>query len=698
MFLVAWWLTGVFLGWFVWKFYRAWRSERRRLALDAYSATRLDAITRAVLRSLNDFLARYGHRLGLPLDEDRSKDLIRPSVDALRRRLAGWVVIALLAIALAAATDNAQLYQWMLVVKSYLVGVREQALIVGLLSGIVLRRYRRPLGDFGRRLGNAVIGDKDNTAWALQSALAIGLIAVVIFAARPDFLTYLRSFKLGTVEATFADQGPLPLRDARLNLRDFRAKLFVDQFADQLGSFEQSQLFSPSSDRSRARRLLGEKAELWAREADGITRVFFDQYVRLVLSSVVCLERIRALRTAAHDPDLSGYVSAWENFLLLVHRDQSPMTEENLTSFLKSLHDRSAPFVQRVSALNPDCMDTHTFAEIAPESFPSRSRYLTDREAGGRILSHYKKAIEVLKEHREQSAAKLSLVVFEPYVTAAVADLISLISGEREKADFLLNMLDGFPPSDDLGTPGIINLYYQVTDSQLNSIGSLPLDLMIEQIEYAIRSAKILMDGSEKALNSPETASAGSSRREGEFDQKTLSTIYDIFLRNLFVTQRAEVDIYVQSVLDGETVSQKHRQNWMKATSHLLAVLQQRFGLPNLGIDGLPRTELGSFEAKQIRTAAIDPEFVLQADVSIALSAILLNDAPRTSARNCNTALFYVNEASRWVQPTVETYNSDWALENRLRQLIGAVANRVGDSCNWSDARGQAKPDEPKPK
>jgi hypothetical protein len=525
--------------------------------------------------------------------------------------------------------------------------------------------------------------------------LAIGLIAIVIFAARPDFLTYLRSFKFGTVEATFADQGPLPLRDARLNLRDFRAKLFVDQFADQLGSFEQSQLFSPGSERSRARRLLGEKSKVWTREADGITRVIFDQYVRPVLSSVVCLERIHALRTAAHDPDLSGYVSAWENFLLQVHRDQSSVTDDNIASFLRSLRERSAPFVQRVSTLNPDCMNVHTFTEVATESFPSRSRLLTDSEASNRILSHYNKAIGVLKERREQSATKLSLVVFEPYVTAAIADLISLISGEREKADFLLNMLEGFPLSDDLGTPGIINLYYQVTDSQLNSIGSLPLDLMVEQIEYATRSAKILMESSEKALSNLEAAPANRSGRE-ELDQKALMNIYGIFLRNSFVTQRAEIDIYVQSTLDGETIAQKHRQSWMKATSRLQAILQQRFGLPSVGIDGLPRTQLGSFEAKQVGTAEIDPEFVLQADVSIALSAILLNDGMRVSAQNCNTALFYVNEASRWVQPTVEAYNSDWALENRLRQLIGAVANRVGESCSWSDARGQTKPDEPK--
>jgi len=414
-----------------------------------------------------------------------------------------------------------------------------------------------------------------------------------------------------------------------------------------------------------------------------------------VLSSVACLDAGHALRTAIHDPDLSSYVSAWEDFLLQVHRDQSSLKKDQIASFLSALDERSAPFVARVRKLAPNCRkgvaEGAQSSQSAADARPGR----TVHEDANDIHEHFEAAIPALKNYSEEDPRQLSLIIFEPYVTAAIGELISLVSGEKEKADFLQNLLHGFPLSEKLATAGVINLYYQVTDSQLNSIGSLPLDLMVDQIQYANRGAKNLMRESRKRLADKRLASGGIYSRK-KIGERTLTEIYDLFLQNSFVTQRAEMDVYVQSVLDGETLSQKHRQNWMTATSRVLATLQQQSDLPRLEIDGLPRIELDRFEAERTRHAKFDEDFLLQANLSIALSAILLNDATRVSAQNCNTALFFVNQASLSIGPTVRANKLSWALENRLRQWVGAVANRVGESCNWSDARGQAKSDEPK--
>src|SRR4029077_14927654 len=137
MFLVAWWLTGVFLGWFIRKFYRAWKSARQTRALDASSAGRLDVVTRALVTLLNTILAGYGFRIQPHNNETEDQALARPSIAAPGRAFAIVALIALLAIGFAAATDHAQLDSYTLIVKMYLTGVRVQALIVGVLSGLV---------------------------------------------------------------------------------------------------------------------------------------------------------------------------------------------------------------------------------------------------------------------------------------------------------------------------------------------------------------------------------------------------------------------------------------------------------------------------------------------------------------------------------------------------------------------------------
>ncbi|MCK1389786.1 hypothetical protein IVB29_03390 [Bradyrhizobium sp. 1] len=708
MFLVAWWLTGVLLGWFIWQFYKIWRSERRRQALDASSLDQLNALTKALLALQRVLAALYGYPPAIQPHEEGSTDLVRPSVKTLGRWLAALIVIALLVIAFAAATDNAQLLQCVLVVKSYLVGIRVQAFIVGILSGLVFRQYRRQLGNFGRRLGNAVIGDKDgSTAWALQGALAVGLIAIGLFVVRPDLLLYLKSFKFGTVEATFGDQGPLPLRDARLNLREFREKIAVRQYKKFREDF-----ISASSPRGLARRDLSSPTIVDIQQESGeIASLIFEQYVNPVLSSVLCLARAHALNEAIHDPDLSLYSSAWQDFLLQIHRDDRLLTSSLLKTFLISLPRKSAPFIKRVRDAYPECK------EDLPAIEPAYSRTLINTIAADQVALLYKNALD--KQQKVNKASVRSLRIFDPYLTGAAADLVALISGEGEKADFLLNILSDFDPSDDDITPGIINLHYQVTDSWLNSIGSLPLDLVRSQIEYAIHGVDVLMARSGSRLDEIEKrASADSQERktpeqvteeekQRKKDAKNMSTIYGIFLRNSFATLTAEVDVYVRHILADEKIPEGHRQSWVKAASRLQAMLQARLNLPVANIDGLFTVELNARMKAHLHEdegldlqsdIKIDPDFLLQADLAIALTSILLPDRNRVSVQNCTAALFYVNEASASVQPTIEVNELDKAQEHHLRQLIRTVANRVGDTCSWTDAGSQAKLSEAKTK
>lgn len=638
MFLAGWWLTGIFFGWIIWAAY----GDLRRLRMVRFSQANFSSSARPGLVLCISILA--------------------------------WAVVAAFAI----ASDRAALLQWLLVFKSMFLGVRAQALLLGLACGAVFQNFRATLSSSLSRLGNAIIGDKDNTAWALQSALAVGLIAAGIFAIRPDFLLYLRSLKLGTIEATFADQGPLPLRDARLNLREFREQQAVDQYRNFKNDF-----LSRSEARGLARRLGDKPAKdnpKLEQETGEITALLFDHYISPVLSSLLCLTKSHALKFAVQDPNLSAYTAQWQSFLLQVHRDKDlQLTSEKLTSLFDRLRNRSEAIVDRAAEFNPSCK--------SPKANLPEPSLTSSKDDGDEVLKHYEAVVELLKADHDNKPEIVSLVAFEPYLTSVVSDLVSLISGDREKTDFLLNMLDGFPLSDDRVTPGIINLYYQATDSWLNSIGSLPLDLVRAQIEYATHGADLMRARSEKRLLALESGfSARSGTVVGISDATKLVEVYDIFLRNAFATLTAEIDVYVQRVLSGETVPEGHRQSWIKATSRLLAMLRTKLSVPMINIDSLPSVELDSRTKERLMVASIDADFILQADLAIALSSILLKDS-RASSQACNTALFFTNEASEAVQLTKKENELDEAQVQRLRQLIGAVAGRVGDACSWTDRR-----------
>src|SRR6478609_9159659 len=141
MFLSAWWLTGVFLGWFIWASYRLWRPERPwEVFLSADQAGQLDPATRPLVESAIAILR--ANLPGQPQHDDGPAGLDRPSAIRAVLALVSMVAFALLVVSLAAATDHAELWQWLVVVKSYFTGVRVQALLVGIVSGIFLRQYR----------------------------------------------------------------------------------------------------------------------------------------------------------------------------------------------------------------------------------------------------------------------------------------------------------------------------------------------------------------------------------------------------------------------------------------------------------------------------------------------------------------------------------------------------------------------------
>jgi hypothetical protein len=644
MYLVEWFLTGAIVGWTI------------------PAATRNWLIVLEYLRSFNIPVRPFSKPVAAILD------------------FVFFLIALSFLIWLAVYTDNALLPNAMISVKSIFLGVRFQALALGFFVSIFAFRQRLRLESILRRLGNAIVGDEENTAWALQSAVAILVVLIVVFAFRPDFFEYLRSLKVGGLEATFADRSSITVREASLHLTDLKEQLTLEEYK----GFRQKFL-DPNSARGQARELFSQtKIE---EKTGEITARFFDLYVDPIIVSLTCLNKKRALATAVHDYDLVAYSAAWENFLLTLHADTTTFSQEVIRSFLEQLRSLSLAVAKRANKIAPECMskEAENALKIALENEQAtpEAKALVEIQASvemdidaNAIARRYRDAANILKEQGRDKPEIFALTILEPYLTGAAADLIALISGHREKAEFLTKMLDKFPHSDELVTPGIVNVFYQVTDARLNSPSSWPLELTLSDLDYAIQGADLMMSRSADLLarhsKVPEPA--------GE--------IFDIFIRNVLIALTTKLQVFNQRVLANESLPEHLRQSWIQALSRLLAMMKTRSITPLVSSDTLPSTTLDQTTTLRLPLAKVEQDYILEADLAISLSIILIEGArPKATAIACNTALYYVNDAKHRLKNVVDDNSLDRAAETRWRQLVAVIAQRTADSCDWKDRR-----------
>jgi hypothetical protein len=554
---------------------------------------------------------------------------------------------------------------------------------------LICQRYQSTLSHFFQRLSRAIIGDNNNTAWALQSALAVIIIAGVVLLIRPDFVDYLRSVKLGALEATFADRAS-NVREAHLNLRDFRVKAELVQYKDFGKTFLDS-----NSDRGQVRNVF-DKLRIQV-HTDEITKRLFEHYMHPIIVGFACLDSRSAVSTASQDYDLTSYKAVWQEFLLKIHSGDIAIDQESLSPFLENLRHLSTNFAHRVANLdylisrkrsvgasyNRGCDELH-----AAVSTPDVDSKMIDQDAS-EIANRYQIAVGVMHDGKNDLPEILALTVFEPYLTGVISDLIAFLSDDQGKADFLSRMLDKFPTTDEFVSPGIINLFFQVTDARLNANKPLQLDRAISDIEFAQHGADLMMtwigDWLRKNPKTSDDKGPEAKQREAMIARReAMEKGYDVFLRNLLATLSTELDVYVQRALANEPVPERHRQRWKTATSRVLALTQARSKSPTITLDGLPPTTLDRRTREHLPGAEIDADFILQADLALALSAILLDNATgKASPVACNTALHYLNEAADVVGAASKLNSLDLAQERRLQLLVAVVTERAGSSCDW---------------
>jgi hypothetical protein len=303
-------------------------------------------------------------------------------------------------------------------------------------------------------------------------------------------------------------------------------------------------------------------------------------------------------------------------------------------------------------------------------------------------------------------------------------------------------MMKDVPHSEELVSPGMVNFFYQSADAWLNTSGPIPLEIARPAIEYATTGSDLIMTSSrarvfeltreknpnphycipsDDADDSKLAASAKPDSDEHTDDHpldhpEKVVQIYDTYLRNLLATLTAEVDIYVQRALEGQEVPEDYRQSWIGAVGRVSAMVEVLQHAGPISLEGVPRVEIDDFMKERLRLTVvpicplpkdaatakgskesaikkdrkvppatknlIDPDFMLQADLALALSSVLLDKRKTSTAQACNTGQYYENMAETWIEPTVKDSSLDEAQEQRLKQLVAAVAARVTQSCS----------------
>src|ERR1700688_5044408 len=145
MYLVAWFFTGLIIGWIL-----------------------CSALQR--LRNLN---------FGIPpLPEWASVALM----------LFFLLIAAVLLIWLAVDIDGARLSKDVLAIRSIFLGVRFQAFAFGIVVAVFAFILRDRIAGLSREFFNAILGNGEQTAWPLQSAVALVVVVAVVIGIRPDLL------------------------------------------------------------------------------------------------------------------------------------------------------------------------------------------------------------------------------------------------------------------------------------------------------------------------------------------------------------------------------------------------------------------------------------------------------------------------------------------------------------------------------
>jgi hypothetical protein len=635
-----------------------------------------------ILASIAMNLARRGTSQAVPSAALRYRSL--------KKDMPGWVLVlslllivtaAALVVLFAMASDGARLWEPVVWMRSPFLGVRFQALFWGAVCGVIAQIFRTQISDMSSKAFDAAIGNKEGTAWVLQAALGILIIVAAAFAIKPDLLAYVRSLEFGSFKATFAERATTT-RVADFNYKDLLWGFTLDNY----DNFEKEYI-GPRSNRAYFSDLFFDNNV--SEERKNITRALLG-YAEPVIKSLICLERNHPIRVAAGDLGLIKYGARWVSFLLTVKSNPSGLTFHSVNSFLDDVNWLVRDTTTYVHSIVPSCpaYDPLPDGVIVLDAFTISQNFLT--------------GIEKLKAKDKKSSSFQTLALIDPYLVGAASDLVFVLNGQKEKAEFLMKMLDGFPKSGEMMTNGIVNIFYQMADAQLKSFDSWPVDTILTNLDFATKSLDTLIAKTAGLIPNEPIAKqppkpSPKTRNSGDPDPEVF---FGIVNRNLVILLSTKLGLFNQRALAGEALTQVSREDWLRTYSRMIANLDARFEAPIVAMDNLPPTKVN--DKNRVRWPSIDiaPEYLVDVDFAIAISSILLGQIQgNVPALSCNTALYYLRKASDNMKGFIDreyrtAEHKDFVTGSReasqvrlselkLKRILAIISNWAGGYCDW---------------
>jgi hypothetical protein len=612
--------------------------------------------------------------------------------DALEKDTPDWarvLVVLLLATAagfliiFAMASDSASLWEPVVWMRSPFLGTRFQALFWGAACGAVAQVFRTRIVEMSRQAFDAAIGSKEGTAWALQAALGILIIVAAAFVIKPDLLAYVRSLEFGSFKATFAEHANTT-RVADLKYKDLLWGFTLGRYEN----FERDYIGPTSSRAYFGDRFFDNNV---SEERKTITTALAS-YAQPVVESLICLEKNHPIRVAADDPGLIKYGARWVRFLLKVKSDPSSVNFQSVNAFLEEINWLVRDTTTFVQSIVPDCLAHDPISDEV---------IVADAWA---ISQGFRSGIEKLKTNNKTSRSFQTLALIEPYLVGAAADLVVVLNGHKEKAEFLMKMLDGFPKSGAMMTPGIVNIFYQTADAQLQSFESWPVDTILTNLDFSAKSLDALISKTAGLIPNEPVPKEPVSKQPAKTQKPVAADPEDFFgivNRNLMILLSTRLGLFNQRALAGEALAQVSREDWLRTYSRVVANLDARFEAPILAMDNLPPVKINDKSRVRWPSIEIPPEYLVDVDLATAISSILLGQTQgNVSALSCNTALYYLNKANGNAKAFIDkgyhdadrddfvASSRDAASRVRLRELslkriLAIISNWAGSACDW---------------
>lgn len=677
------------------------------------------------------------------------------------------LIATLLSVWITLAVDQGTTPQGVLVLRSFFLTTRFELFVIGFLLGALINinqsALRRTLRDLFLRQGDAnhqpdeaggaaATTEDSRWSWGFQGAVALIIVVLVLVIVRPEIFSYVRSFKFAGVEATFSERSAAVIKEADLHVEDLRESLTLEEYKN----FYRDYIY-PESPRGLARTLFGPKNLL--DHSTPIAELLMIGCFRPVVASIACLNETHELGSVAQNAQLASFVYGLEHTLFNIHGtgtlSETPklaVPEENdlakkkiqndrrelIKRVLTRLRDSGLAVAQQVAKVAASCVEKDEAPwkgkpplkepllkyNVPLKLFLDNHSAPKDDEIGQDVEfidEHYEQAFGILKDKGNDKPPIIALMVTDAYLIGATADLIALISGQqKDKAIFLTNMLDQFPHSDEFVTPGIINVFYQLSDARVRTLGSWSLQQILTDLNYSLHGSDVLLSRSAEWLNArrelqpPDERCLQNPDKHVERDTDKLSgrklsqeeiernaeirrvwCIHDTYLRNTIISLTTKLQLFNAMELSNRPISGTFREEWRNSLGRMITLLRTRLGAAIVVPSSVPPAPLDARKAALLPTLGNTPhDMLVDADLAATLSLVLISgreNPPDTLA--CNLSLFLLNDADSNARLTNEGQPKDAARETRWRQLVAVHAQQIGRSCGWSESdRGTGRP------